>query len=196
MLVFIDSDISFSRADYDCLVGSCLETKGVVGVPYITKRLDGLQQLACDIRTDDLEPRNFYEQGACYPARYVGMGFTAIHREAVDRIVASERMERVSFGSVQGMTAYPLFMPLIVDGQYLHEDYAFCERAKRAGVGLFAETRPRGIRHHGEHAYRVEDLDLVSYHHPLLSLVQQPQIQRLSDAPDAPSQKALDKSEA
>lgn len=181
VFVFIDSDISFSPADYERLVASCLETRGVVAVPYATKRLDGRQTLSCNIRTADLGERPFYERGGIFPASYVGMGFTAIHREVVDRIVQAGNLEKVIFGFAPDRPVYPLFMPMILDGQYLLEDYAFCERARAAGCTVSIETRPRGIRHHGEHGYRVEDLGLVSRHQPDLVLRQQPAIQKLPD---------------
>jgi hypothetical protein len=39
---------------------------------------------------------------------------------------------------------------------YLAEDYAFCERARRAGHALWADTRLR-LSHVGRYAYSWED---------------------------------------
>lgn len=184
VLVFIDSDVSFTRADYERLVESCLETKSIVGVPYITKTLDGTQRLAhvVGLLTD---LRLFYERGGLYPAPYLGMGFTAIHRSVIETVIAESpgMQERVLFGGDAPELAHPLFMPMILDGQYLHEDYAFCERARGVGIQPLMETRPSGVRHHGEHGYRVEDLGLVSAHHPELVMHVLPPIQKLPEEP-------------
>src|SRR5262249_14973037 len=54
----------------------------------------------------------------------------------------------------------PFFLPLVLptkDGpRYLGEDYAFCERARRAGFPILIDTRVR-LFQIGDHGYGWED---------------------------------------
>lgn len=163
VLVFIDSDISFSRADYNQIVESCAETRSVVAAPYLTKMLDGTQRMTSALLNPEPE-FDFYVLGKRYPARCLSMGFTAIHRDVIARVASYHKMEKVRFGETDIVQAYPLFLPMVHEGQYVHEDYAFCIRARQAGVELFLDTRPQGIRHHGDHGYRMEDMLIRSAH--------------------------------
>lgn len=168
--VFIDSDVSFTRADYDLIVDGAIETEGIVGAPYLTKFLDGRQKSTATPALGELSRIDFYGAGQRYPALHLGMGFTAIHRSVLDRVASYHQMERCLFGEAQARGgAYPLFLPMVRDGQYQHEDYAFCIRAREAGVPIFVDTRPTGLRHHGEHGYRLEDIGYVSRHAPEMS---------------------------
>jgi hypothetical protein len=56
----------------------------------------------------------------------------------------------------------PYFQPLIVDDgdgdhAYLGEDYSFCERARRCGYKIFADSTIR-LQHIGLYGYSWEDL--------------------------------------
>ena len=54
----------------------------------------------------------------------------------------------------------PFFQPIIVDTEkgpwYLAEDYSFCERARRCGFKIMADTRVR-LWHVGSYKYSWED---------------------------------------
>lgn len=163
VFVFVDSDVSFQPAGYQQIVRSCLETQAVVSGCYLTKSLQGKQALA-GVLTDQDQEVEFFEGGGLVPARVVPMGFTAIHRSAVGKIISSGQAgEKCTFmwGLEQQIEAYPLFMPMISAGIYQSEDYAFSHRAKAAGVDLFFDTRPR-LQHYGPHGHRITDLKLVS----------------------------------
>lgn len=162
VFVFIDSDVAFDPLSYEALVRSCLETRGVVAGCYISKALDGSQRLAGLLTQQDQE-LTFYAEGGRYPSRGVPMGFTAIHRAAVERLIESKQEEKCTFlqGTAQQLEAYPFFMPMVRGGIYYMEDYAFSLRALAAGVELYFDTRPR-IRHYGPHGHRVTDLKIVS----------------------------------
>src|SRR5262249_27563552 len=59
-----------------------------------------------------------------------------------------------------GRPIVPYFLPMCVpdgDGHwYLGEDFAFCERARRRGFAVMADTRIR-LRHIGRYGYSWED---------------------------------------
>lgn len=169
VFVFIDSDVEFTREGYDRLVHSCAETEGVVGAPYMSKSITGSGILVGSTRDIPTDLR-FYAHGALYPAKTLGMGFTAIHRKAVEQIAAHAQMGKIFFpvGVDGGLLALPLFMPLVRNSQYIREDFSFCLRASEAGVGLFFDTRVEVI-HHGMHGFRLEDIAYRSQKQPELA---------------------------
>lgn len=91
---------------------------------------------------------------------FVGAGFMLITREAAGKVA-------------EGLTAcvddeengpfHPFFAPIIDEpskragfNQYLGEDYSFCLRARRAGVGVYLATGPL-LQHVGSYGWTVED---------------------------------------
>jgi len=169
VFVFIDSDVEFTRAGYDQLVRSCEETRGVVGGCYLSKSLTGGGMLVGSPKDVPAELK-FYEEGGLYPAKTLGMGFTAIHRDACARIARHHELPKIFFpvGVDGGMLCHAFFMPLVRDNQYVREDYSFCLRATDAGVPLFFDTRP-DVVHHGMHGFRLEDAAYRSAKNPGLS---------------------------
>lgn len=177
VFVFIDSDVAFEVDGYERLVQSCQETKAVVAGCYLSKTLDGAQRIAGELPDQDQE-LGFFAAGGLHSARIVPMGFTAIHRSAVEQMIASGQAgEKCTFlrGHSEQAECYPLFMPMIRAGIYQMEDYAFSLRALAAGVELFFDTRPR-LKHYGPHGYSVTDLHLASkdYGSARISFVRNP----------------------
>jgi GT2 family glycosyltransferase len=60
-------------------------------------------------------------------------------------------MEKVKIWGGQ-YNVYPYFYPLLVDGEYLGEDFAFCHRLKLAGIKLYSDTRIK-LSHIGKYSY-------------------------------------------
>lgn len=176
VFVWLDSDLSVTRADYEQLVASAVSTRGVVGAPYLTKSLNGRQRQVGLFRPGIPEVK-FYEAGDCYPAAELGFGFTALHRSAVERVIeqasTSRAPARLPFRRLlqasTGVQAWPLFSPYVLGDHYLIDDAAFCQRALDTGVELYLDTRPRGVLHHGAHAFRLEDVGYVSVQSPELA---------------------------
>lgn len=163
VFVFIDSDMEFLKEDYDRLVEGAHHQQAIVGGAYLSRRgLDGTQKLVGTPLVHQGMVLQFFEEGMLYPATHLGMGFTAIPRSAVEKMVAFHKTEKCHFGigNLQSK-GYPLFLPLITGGRYWLEDAAFCQRAGEAGVPIFLDTRPRLV-HHGRYGYRMPDL-----HRPL-----------------------------
>ena len=167
VFVFIDSDIAFDHAGYDALVAAAHEHEAIVGGAYLTRLgLDGRQRLASAPAFRAGKACHFFDHGVLYPASTLGMGFTAIPRSVIEKIAAFHQIPKCGFrvGDV-ATTAYPLFQPMIHEGQYRLEDESFCLRAALAGVPLFVDTRPKLV-HYGEHGHLVCDLRLRSEHDP------------------------------
>lgn len=163
VFVFIDSDIEFRKEDYVALVQAAHEEQAIVGGAYLSRLgLDGTQKLVGSPLVHEGMVLKFFDEGMLYPALSLGMGFTAIPRSAVEKMVAFHQMEKCHFGigNIQ-KAGYPLFLPLVSGGRYWLEDAAFCFRAGQAGVPIFLDTRPELV-HHGQYGYKIPDL-----HRPL-----------------------------
>lgn len=152
-LMWIDSDIAFEpdavdalRAADEPLICGIYPKKGQRDVAAYA--LPGTEKLV------------FGQDGGIVELLYGGMGFLlsracvyAAIRETLALPVCDQRFKTALI---------PYFLPMVVpDGAghwYLPEDYAFCERARRAGYRVLADTRIR-LRHIGRYEYSWEDAD-------------------------------------
>src|SRR5215471_10417905 len=146
-LMWIDSDIGFDPAAVDLLRSHGLP---IVAAIYPKK---GLRELACHLLPDTTEIV-FGEGGGVFEIKYAATGFLLTHRRVYEMVrerealpVCNERFAR---------PVVPYFLPLLVpDGAghwYLGEDFAFSERARRAGFAVMADSRIR-LTHIGRHGY-------------------------------------------
>jgi hypothetical protein len=100
----------------------------------------------------------FGEGGGLVEILYAGAGFLLVRREVYLAIQAQQKLpvcnERF------GRPSIPYFLPMlraVEDGHwYLGEDYAFCERARRCGFKVLADTTIR-LWHVGPCRYGWED---------------------------------------
>lgn len=73
-------------------------------------------------------------EGEPFEIRRCGFGAVVTSRRTLESV-------RDGMDAVQGGW-YPLFLPMVSpEGEYLAEDYAFCERAKAAGIKLYADPQ-------------------------------------------------------
>lgn len=150
--MWIDADIGFDPNDVERLRAH--EGTFVCGV--YAKR--GSAELACHVMPGTKELL-FGEEGGLVEMLYVGMGFCLIRRAAFEAIAKSLPV----CGARTKAPFAPYFLPMTIphkddptDFWYLAEDYAFCERARAAGHGPFADTRIR-LFHIGRYGYTWED---------------------------------------
>lgn len=150
-LLWIDSDIGFDPDDVERLRAHDLPL--VCGL-YPKK---GEQAVACHVLpgTDEIV---FGKKGGLVEILYAGTGFLLTRREVYGRIEEACALPRCNARFAEAVIPY--FLPMIVpdgDGHwYLGEDYAFCERARQAGLRVFADTTVR-LKHIGKYAYSWED---------------------------------------
>lgn len=150
-LMWIDADVAFHPDDVDRLRAH--------GVPFscglYAKK--GRRSFACNFFPES-SPVQFGRSGGLVPVSRVGFGFTHVRREVLERIRDVEPLPLCN--EIYGERLLPFFQPLIVpDGvghSYLAEDFAFCERARRAGFAIQADTRIR-LWHLGTYRYGWED---------------------------------------
>ena len=150
-LLWIDSDIAFHPDDVERL-----RRHGepfVCGL-YVKK---GRRELACHLLpgTDTLV---FGVAGGLCEVQYAGFGFTLTRRQVYETV--RTRLELPECNRRFGERLVPYFQPLVVTDEagpwYLGEDYAFCERARRCGFRIMADTRIR-LWHVGGYPFSWED---------------------------------------
>ena len=151
-ILFIDSDIGFQPTDVE-LIRECPEP--IVCGLYPKK---GVRQFACEFFPDTKSIR-FGRSGGLMEVRYAGCGFLLIRRSALEAIQKHHQLPETNQRFGENVT--PFFLPMVVDdsphGQrYLAEDYAYCERARQAGLPILADTRIR-LQHIGTYGYTWED---------------------------------------
>ena len=148
VFVFIDSDISFTQSDLERLVQDCENTEGIVSGIYVVK--NGTNKI---VATTDPKIQTTREDGLL-AAKWVGMGFCAIHRKALEKM--GEHEIRVNLPRPQGLTElWPFFLPMIHDGTYFGEDYSFCIRANKVGIPIFLDSTIL-VTHWGIQGYKLQ----------------------------------------
>ena len=125
--------------------------KEFIGGLYATRGLGG----HCAARAIPDNPA----AGRIWEVHYLAGGSMLIHRDAARRIVADnaglEYATRANSGA--GVpTAWAVFVPIIHDGEYLSEDYAFCERYRHVGGRIYADLDVK-LWHWGEAPFSVVD---------------------------------------
>lgn len=102
-VLFLDHDILFDFEEVTKIIESTEASEGVVGAGYSMRR-PGSQMIGGIDNSKIPEGENvvFFNGGKRWPAIYLGMGFTCIHRKALERIVETanrifaERQERLA----------------------------------------------------------------------------------------------------
>lgn len=141
-LVFIDGDIGFKRQDLQRLLAAPWP---VVGGLYPRKSLK--QKWVCVPQPEDLAAVPEYPEFR--RVRRVGTGFLRIDRLALEKMIASRQ---VSQYALHGNRIHHFFPSGLLDGEFLSEDYYFCELATKAGLGVYVDTRIK-LKHVGRTIY-------------------------------------------
>jgi hypothetical protein len=150
-IMWIDSDVGFRAGDVELLRRHRLP---VVSGIYPQK---GRRALASHLlpETDQLV---FGDGGGLVEILYAAGGFLLAHRRVYEAIRDLEQLPHCNERFGGGFTPY--FWPMVIpdgDGHwYLAEDFAFCERVRRAGFAVMADTRIR-LEHVGRTAFTWED---------------------------------------
>ncbi|MEU7632694.1 hypothetical protein AB0C34_22320 [Nocardia sp. NPDC049220] len=150
-LMWIDTDVSFHPDAVEMLRSHDLPV--VCGI-YPKKRS---RELACSLMPGT-NRIIFGEGGGAMEIRYAAGGFLLTKRCVYEKI---EQQEKLPTCNTQfGRPNVPYFLPLVIpDGEnhwYLGEDFSFCERARRCGFTVHADTRLR-LEHIGKYGYTWED---------------------------------------
>lgn len=128
-LFFIDSDIGFSREEFDRLMKADFP---IVAAPYASRR-DGRQLPEASVIG---EP----DEDGFAVTREAPTGFMRIRRFALELMV------------VNGIERWEFFDTMQQGTHYLSEDYAFCRRWQAIGGQIHLDTRAK-LTHQGTKLY-------------------------------------------
>lgn len=142
-LVFIDGDVGFTRQDLQWLLESPFPlTAGL----YQRKNSSG--QWVCfpqpDAAAVDPHSTNYRR------VQRVGTGFLRIDRVVFETLITQKLVVEYPLESNRLHTFFPTG---VLDGQFLSEDYYFCELAARAGFPIRIDTRIR-LKHVGRFIFQ------------------------------------------
>lgn len=105
-------------------------------------------------------PITLGEGGGTIEVLYAATGFLLVRRQVFQEVQRQQQLPSCFWrGKVPTV---PYFLPMVVpsgDGHvYLGEDFAFCERVRRSGFPIFADTSIR-LQHIGIYGYSWEDTE-------------------------------------
>lgn len=150
-VVMVDSDLSFTREHLERLVNHDV---GVVAGVYPLKRPDGPWVWT------DMEGRRWLQSETeqmtrgLERARWVATGFLSVRREVFERLmeVFPERAYKAG-----GKRVWDFFPAGVWNGEYLSEDYYFCELCRYAGIEVYADAGVR-LGHTGSWTFGVTEV--------------------------------------
>lgn len=147
-LFWIDADVAFWPYDVEKIIKLGLP---FVSAPYSVK--------GWPVLTTQFKDTNVVlgEGGDLYEVNYAATGFMYTHRSIYEKMVNDLQLQKVKIWGGQ-YNVYPYFYPLLVDGEYLGEDFAFCNRLKQVGITLYSDTRVK-LAHIGKYSYSFGFLD-------------------------------------
>jgi hypothetical protein len=141
--MWIDTDIGFSADSVERLRSHDLPiVAGIYPQP-------GGRSLACHL-LPGTEQVVFGEEGGLIEIQYAAAGFLHVRREAYETI--RDRLQLPLCNTRFGRGLWPFFQSYVVEDaelgdkirhRYLTEDFAFCHRARQAGLKIIADTTIR-----------------------------------------------------
>ena len=159
MLVWIDSDISWNPMD---LLKLCLHDEDVVGATY-RKKLATATEFTVQLQRGNLDP----DKRGLLEVDRIGTGFLRVTRKALEDLTkdcnhldlynkADETHTIGGSGKYQDSQTefiYNVFEVGIYKGEFLSEDFIFCEKLKEKGYKIMMDTKI-DLGHEGSYIYR------------------------------------------
>jgi hypothetical protein len=147
-MIFVDGDMGFGRRDVERLLAAPFPI-----VSGLCPRKTLNPRWACVPQPEELPAVPGHEDFR--RVRRVGAAFLRIDRSALLQIIAA--------GSVGSYTLkdnliHHFFPSGLLDGEFLSEDYYFCELAALAGIAVYVDTQIR-LRHVGKQVYERRGAD-------------------------------------
>jgi len=99
----------------------------------------------------DFDEIVFGTHGGLYEAEYAATGFMYTHVSVYERIKVKFGLKPVNIWGGQ-YKVHAWFLPMIIDDNYVGEDFSFCHRARKSGITIFADTTIR-LAHIGRYSY-------------------------------------------
>lgn len=141
-LFWIDADVAFWPYDVEKIINHKLQ---FVSAPYSVKGWPALTTQFTDTKIQ------LGDRGGLYEVNYAATGFMYTHRSVYEKMANQLNMKKVKIWGGQ-YNVYPYFYPMIIDDEYLGEDFAFCHRLRQIGIKLYCDTTIR-LSHIGKYSY-------------------------------------------
>lgn len=147
-LFWIDSDIAFHISDIYKVINTSIREKQ----PFITGTycVKGWPALTTKFHKD-FDEIVFGNHGGLYEVEYAATGFMYTHVSVYEKIKLKFDLKPVNIWGGQ-YKVHAWFLPMIIDDNYVGEDFSFCYRAKKSGITIFADTTIR-LAHIGRYSY-------------------------------------------
>lgn len=161
VFLMIDDDVVFKPTDAEKVVELARQTRSVVCAAYPVK--DG-GHLAC--RRQPGQEIAFGPKAEPVEIIYPATGFMAVHRDVIKAMVEAQEADgshRFPLCDALGLSPmWAFFQPFVMahdDGsfEYLSEDYAFGEQARRLGFKVWLDPSVI-LMHLGMHPYHVHEM--------------------------------------
>lgn len=144
VFLMIDDDISFTPEDAEHIVALCRDGHEVICGAYPVR--DGGHFAARPLESERGQTFGFGADQKPREIMWPGTGFMAVHRVVLDELIPTLPLLHAD----APWCYWPLFDPLVVDAPegnlikyHLSEDWAFGERARRAGFTIWLDPAPR-----------------------------------------------------
>lgn len=141
-LFWIDADVSFWPYDVEKVIN--------LGLPFVTSPYSVKGWPVLTTKFIDKEIK-LGEGGGLYEVEFAATGFMYTHRSVYDKIIEHFNMKRVWIWGDK-YHVHPFFYPLIINDEYVGEDFSFCFRARNSGCKIYSDTTVR-LHHIGRYNY-------------------------------------------
>ena len=153
-LVFLDADIAFEPWQLEKLVEDMKQGYELVGGLYVVK--DGSQLAQYGLG----EKGNFPCDNEIHEVKYISTGFFGVSRWLLEQVQEGLNLPLCHPGEWD--ECYPFFESgLYIDPDigpiYISEDWDFCNKARKVGAKVYADTSIR-VRHVNKKEFTVEEL--------------------------------------
>jgi hypothetical protein len=145
-LFWIDADIAFWPDDVDKVRALGALGHWMVAGAYPVK---GWPVMTME-PMDKSHPVLFGPHAELVPLKYAATGFFYTHAQVYRRIWNLSNLSKVLIWGQH--YAFPWFYPILTEGEYLGEDFAFCLRAREAGFEIKLDPTIR-LAHIGRYSY-------------------------------------------
>lgn len=153
----IDSDITDFTVEDVVKVCEQAMTHDIVCGLYVT-RAGNQRPFPTSFIESDIDVLMGLEKDDLVPVKWGATGFMATHRRVFEKLSQTMPLLHKSNGD---RAFYPFYQTMIVEHNgediYLSEDYAFTQRARDAGFGVWLNPGVR-LGHIGQYPYRLEDM--------------------------------------
>ena len=153
-IFWIDSDVGFNPSDVYRIINTSIREK----LPFITATysVKGWPALTTKFH-DKIDEVILGEGGNLYEIEYGATGFMYTHVSVYDDIKDRYKLTPVNIWGGQ-YKVHAWFLPMIIEDDYVGEDFAFCYRSRMSGITIYCDTTIR-LSHIGKYSYSWEFLN-------------------------------------